>query len=153
MIEFLKSEKGEKVMYAAKDIAKYTVNKCIEDCRPISNLQLQKILYFCQKGYNKNTGLILFDDDFEAWQYGPVIPSVYRMFSLFGGMKVNRKVHEDALIDNIIQSIINPIIERYSSFTAWDLVSMTHQKDNAWDQVYQGGEGKKKVIPKDLIFS
>lgn len=140
-------------MYTAKDIAKYTVNKCIEDNRPISNLQLQKVLYFCQKEYYKNTGQVLFNEDFEAWQYGPVIPSVYRMFSLFGGMKINRIVHEDICVDSVTKRFINPIIEKYSSYAAWDLVSMTHRKGDAWDQVFQNGKGNKYPIPKDLIFA
>lgn len=140
-------------MYAAKDIAKYIVNRCIEHCRPISNLQLQKILYFCQKEYNQITGFALFEDDFEAWQYGPVIPSVYRVFSLFGGMKINRNVHEEVEIDPTTKTLINPIIDKYSGYAAWDLVSMTHQEGDAWDRIFQGGKGNKCIIPKKDIFA
>lgn len=140
-------------MYAAKDIARYTVNKCIKSNRPISNLQLQKILYFCQKEYNEKTGQALFDDDFEAWQYGPVIPSVYRMFSLFGGMKITRSVNEDIEIDEATKRLINPIIDKYSNYAAWDLVSMTHRKGDAWDKIFQGGKGNKLLIPKEMIFA
>lgn len=139
-------------MYAAKDIAKYIVNRCIEKHRPISNLQLQKILYFCQKEYKKNTGITLFRDDFEAWQYGPVIPSVYRMFSLFGGMKINRQANEEIEIDSDTRSVIDQIVDRYSSYPAWDLVSMTHKKGGPWDQVFKDGKGNKRTIRKELIF-
>lgn len=140
-------------MYAAKDIAKYTVNKCIKDHRPISNLQLQKILYFCQKEYNEKTGQALFSDDFEAWQYGPVIPSVYRMFSLFGGMKITRIVYEDIEIDETTKNLIDPIIDKYSNYAAWDLVSMTHRKGDVWDRVFKDGQGNRHLISKDLIFT
>ena len=66
-------------MYKAIDVAKYIVNKCIDDGYPISNLQLQKILYFIQRYYLQKDDQ-LFDDDFEAWQFGPVIPAVYYKF-------------------------------------------------------------------------
>ena len=59
--------------YSATDVARYMVNLCIEEKSPVSNLQVQKILYFCQQEYYVKTGTPLFDDDFQAWQYGPVI--------------------------------------------------------------------------------
>ena len=139
-------------MYAAKDIAKYIVNRCIERCRPISNLQLQKILYFCQRDFKQIDGSTLFRDDFEAWQYGPVIPSVYRMFSLFGGMKINRRVREEIEIDPDTRNVINRIVDKYSGYPAWDLVSMTHKKGDPWDQVFKDGKGNKRTIRKELIF-
>lgn len=140
-------------MYTAKDIAKYIVNKCIEDNRPVSNLQLQKILYFCQREYERTTGLTLFNDDFEAWPYGPVVPSVYKTFSLFGGMKINRKIKMDASIDPETCNVIDPIIEECSSYAAWDLVSKTHRCGGAWDQVFQNGKGNRSTIAKELIFA
>lgn len=140
-------------MYTAKDIAKYIVNKCIKDNRPVSNLQLQKILYFCQKEYREMTGLVLFNDDFEAWPYGPVVPSVYKTFSLFAGMKINREMEMDVSIDPETRNIIDPIIEKYSSFAAWDLVSITHRRGDVWDQVFQNGKGNRSTIAKELIFA
>lgn len=62
-------------MYSALDIAKYIISKCnIENC-PISNLQLQKILYNLQKALLQSEIMItekkssaLFGDKIEAWQ-------------------------------------------------------------------------------------
>ena len=52
----------------------------------LSNLQLQKILYLSQMVYaGKYNGARLIDDhDFDAWDYGPVLPAVYRRVSSFG---------------------------------------------------------------------
>ena len=49
-------------MYTALDFAKYIVKKCIDDGHPISNLQLQKILYYIQKDFLRR-GDIAFEDD------------------------------------------------------------------------------------------
>ena len=59
----------------ALDVAKYMVTKCVQDKCPISNLQVQKILYFIQKDFLQN-GSEAFSDDIEAWQFGPVVPEV-----------------------------------------------------------------------------
>lgn len=63
--------------YSALDVAKYIINKCTIEHDAISNLQLQKILYYIQKWFLQN-GLVAFDDDFEAWSFGPVVLSVYQ---------------------------------------------------------------------------
>ena len=61
--------------YQATDIAKYIINKCTIEKHAISNLQLQEILYYIQKEFLE-IGLKAFEDDFEAWPSGPVIPEV-----------------------------------------------------------------------------
>ena len=54
-------------MHTALDIARYIINKCIDLGRPVSNLQLQKILYYVQGEYmKKNDGEPLFSDEIEA---------------------------------------------------------------------------------------
>ena len=61
--------------YRAMDIAKNIINKCTTDQHPISNLQLQKILYYIQKAFLENDR-VAFEDESEAWQFGPVVPDV-----------------------------------------------------------------------------
>ena len=138
--------------YSATDVARYMVNLCIEEKSPVSNLQVQKILYFCQQEYYVKTGTPLFDDDFQAWQYGPVIPEVYKVFSLFGGMKISRRVGETAVIDGGTRAIIGPVIRDKRGKYPWDLVEITHQPGSPWDIVFAGGAGTGCVIDKSLIF-
>ena len=66
--------------YSAMEIAEYAVNRRYRLDMPISNLQLQKILYFLQVIYASKTDKLLFADQFEAWPYGPVIRDVYVEF-------------------------------------------------------------------------
>ena len=75
-------------MYKAIDLANYIVEKCIKDDNPITNLQLQKILYFIQKDFLKR-GTRAFSDDIEAWKFGPVVPNVYFYFCGFGAMPIS----------------------------------------------------------------
>ncbi|ACK50386.1 conserved hypothetical protein [Methylocella silvestris BL2] len=47
---------------------------------PISNLALQKLLYFAHGHFLIRTGVPLVQGAFEAWKYGPVHPAVYQAF-------------------------------------------------------------------------
>lgn len=139
----------------AMGLAKYVVDKCIEDSEPISNLQLQKILYYIQRNFLKR-GDPAFDDDIEAWQFGPVVPEVYYNFCGFGAMPISfliDNIDEDALFkDNTdAKQLVDTIVEEKRKLKPWDMVEDTHQKGGAWDTVYKGGEGNKKVIPRTLI--
>ena len=62
-------------MYKAVDLSKYIVIKCAVDDYPITNLHLQKILYYIQKDFLQKDKLAFFED-VEAWQFGPVVPVV-----------------------------------------------------------------------------
>ena len=135
-------------MYMAVDIAKYIINKCtIEQC-PISNLQLQKILYCIQRDFLQND-MLAFDDDFEAWPFGPVIPEVYYRYCGFGALGICIKYDVD--VDSDYAAIINPIIERKRMMNSWDWSKDINISGKAWDQVYDGGKGDHKIIPKRLI--
>lgn len=134
--------------YEAVHIAKYIINKCTIDQHPISNLQLQKILYCIQRDFLKND-MLAFDDDFEAWQFGPVIPEVYYLFCGFGAIRIQMKYDLD--ISSDYAALINPIIERKRLLNPWDWSEDINATGKAWDKVYSNGSGNHKVIPKQII--
>lgn len=150
----IKERKGELIMkieggkYSALYLAKYIIDKCAKDEYPISNLQLQKILYNLQKKLLKKE-TVLINDDFQAWAYGPVVPEVYFEFCSYGSMCIDEKY--DVKIENQIKNIIDPIIENLRKDEPWELVKQTHFKGGAWDTVYKNGSGNKSVIPLELI--
>ena len=67
-------------MFSAHNVAIYIINWCLDHNVPITNLKLQKLLYFVQGEYSRVKGTRLIADDFYAWQLGPVVPNV--LFSL-----------------------------------------------------------------------
>ena len=74
--------------YRALDIAKYIINHEHEEGREISNLRLQKLLYFIQAKFIVETGKPCFSDPIEAWDFGPVVTSVYHEYKLFGSFDI-----------------------------------------------------------------
>ena len=139
-------------MYNALDIAKYIVIKCMNDGRPITNLYLQKLLFYIQREYLFSTDEPLFRDSFEAWKFGPVVPKVYYRYCGFGGNEINFLI--DTTIQKIDQEdkkIINRITEAKRDLMPWDLVRETHQKGGAWDRVFNNGDGNRGLITKEYI--
>lgn len=137
-------------MYSAIDLAKYIVTKCTSENEPISNLQLQKILYYIQREFLQKQNVPAFRDEIEAWQFGPVVPNVYYRFCGSGAMPIQNSF-ENISINNRDKSCIDRIVEEKRLLSPWSLVEDTHKPDGAWTQVYRNGEGNHKPIPTDLI--
>lgn len=137
-------------MYSALDIAMYVVNKCtIDDCA-ISNLHLQKILYYLQREYLQRGMNGLFEDDICAWKFGPVVEAVYFFFCSNGASPIRRRYDVHIEAEDIL--IIDSIVEHYRSISPWDLVEETHKPGKAWAEVFNGGIGIYNVIPRELIM-
>ena len=138
-------------MYSVIDIAKYIVSKCARERHPISNLQLQKILYYVQKEYLKQNSRA-FSNDIEAWQFGPVGPEAYYHFASFGSMPITL-IYGNVDMPLKDKAIIDPIVEQKRNLNPWTLVDETHKPNGAWDKIYRKGVGNRDVIPTDLIKS
>lgn len=134
--------------YRALDIAKHIISKSTVDQQPVSNMQLQKILYYVQRTFLQN-GAVAFNDDFEAWQFGPVIPEVYYMYCGFGAAGIRMEYKMD--INKDYASIIDPIVEEKRKLNPWDMVEDTHRQGKAWEEIYNNGIGNRRIIPKELI--
>ena len=136
--------------YSAMDIAEYAVSRKYNLDSPISNLQLQKILYFLQVVYATSHGELLFSDQFEAWPYGPVIRSVYVRFSDFGGYPI--KCRFDTEIADPVRSFIDAGVDLLAGKSPWELVSISHAEDSPWDIVYNKQHNHKGLISNELIM-
>lgn len=138
-------------MNKAIDVAKYVINYCIDKGCPITNLQLQCLLYYLQQDFLQLTGKPLFEDDFTAWQFGPAIGDVYRHFCGFGALDLDIKVPEEFVFSEKHKIFMDFTIIQKKRF---DLLSMRSDicKDGlAWAQVYNGSKGLYYIIPKKLI--
>lgn len=134
--------------YSALEVSRYVLDYCLNAGSPISNLQLQKILYFLQGEYYKLTSNPLFEDEICAWKFGPVVPDVYYEFCIYGGTPIVN--HYDTNIDINDKTIINGVVEQYKEIPVWKLVEKTHETRAPWDQIFNT-LGDRSVIPKPVI--
>lgn len=135
-------------MYNVIEVAKFVISYCMKMGTPISNLHLQKILYYLQV-FCARQGFSLFEEDIYAWQHGPVIPEVYYMFSGYGASKIQNTYSTE--ISQAVQANILPIIEKLRTISPWTLVDMTHKPGLPWDRVYNGKINATGVIDKELL--
>lgn len=115
-------------MYDARKIADYVICYYENSGGLVSNLKLQKILYFLQAEYLVVKGKRLFEDEIEAWGCGPIIPSVYKEYSMFGSASIPgfNKTMPTISVDDIL--IINPILEKLRDMSSTYLTQITlHQ--------------------------
>lgn len=117
------------------------------DGREISNMMLQKLLYFAQ-GHNLGLrGQPIVDEAPEAWTYGPVFPTVYHQFKHYGGSNITnpvawydpnqgRNVSPPAIQDPEDWRMIEAVWNAYKDRSPIELSNMSHVKDGPWDKVF-----------------
>ncbi|HBQ89188.1 MAG TPA: hypothetical protein DD803_06975 [Alcaligenes faecalis] len=120
----------------------------------LTNLQLQKILYIAHMVHLGRTGQPLIDDQFfEAWDYGPVLPSVYRHVSGFGSRPIANvfAVIEDANHPAEIESIRNAV-GQFANIEPFQLVQILHDERSAWRGFYNPNF-RNTVIPTAAVLN
>jgi uncharacterized phage-associated protein len=117
-------------MIKALDVAMYFLSRANEsEESDISNLKLQKLIYYAQAYHLAIFESPFFDEDFEAWTHGPVCPSVYHQYKQFGALPINidsetdlNQFSEDQL------ELLEEIYDVFGQFSAWKLRNMTHEE-------------------------
>lgn len=131
-------------MLPVSTVANYFLTKTDEEAGDtISNLKLQKLLYFAQGFYLAITEEPLFVDSILAWRHGPVVRSVYGSYAGYGASPIpppeNFTLTE---IDEDTRDFLDEVYEVYGQFSAWRLREMTHEEPpwrDAWDPDSGGG--------------
>lgn len=141
--------KGEVSMYSALSVARHIIRKCDELGRTISNLKLQKILYFVQAEFLVDTNKPCFNEAIEAWSFGPVVPEVYRAYKVYGSANIPVRAASGVdFISQEDQQIIDAMVERCAAYSASQLVEITHHQE-PWIKAYK--QGYNQVITQDSI--
>ncbi|BDF72993.1 hypothetical protein CE91St41_39770 [Oscillospiraceae bacterium] len=129
----------------------------------ISNLKLQKLLYFVQAYFLSITSTHepCFGERIEAWNFGPVVPEAYHEYKQYGGGDIpsihsyrdndaqpwdtDRSVFEANRIKKGDRELINAVVDMFSDYTATDLVTITHNQ-TPWIEAYEPHENNEITI-------
>jgi uncharacterized phage-associated protein len=118
----------------------------------LTNLKLQKLLYLADMNYVGNTGERLLSEDFEAWDYGPVLPSVYHSCKSFGSKPVPDIFWGVGAISGSVEAQwIDVAWETLKDQTPGQLVDNTHWDRGAWAKKYVPGAKGLKIVTGDMI--
>lgn len=127
-------------------LSKYVISLFEDRDAPITNLKLQKVLYYIQGYFYRHFGKAAFSDEIYNWQYGPVVPVVYYEYNDNGSAPLkSREFLGDCTIADCEKKLIESIVDRCSSISTSRLVSMTHS-ENPWKT-----SGSGNVIGKSSI--
>jgi uncharacterized phage-associated protein len=128
-------------------------------CNELTPMKVQKLVYFAHGWYLALTGRPLVSDTIQAWQYGPVIPSLYQAFKEYGNSPIGTPAFQGSWHDgryawsvprletssiNVeeierARQVIRKVWDLYGSYTSIRLSNATHDPDGPWAQVYQDG--------------
>jgi uncharacterized phage-associated protein len=126
-------------MLSAKDVARYFLSKCDEEAGDtISNLKLQKLVYYAQGFHLALTeGDPLFVESIQAWRHGPVVRALYAEYASYGSGAIPSPIDFDpSTIPDGTRQILDEVYEVYGQYSAWRLREMTHAEPpwrDAWD--------------------
>lgn len=117
-------------MLTCHDVAKYFLSLTDEDSGElISNLKLQKLVYYSQGFHLALYGEPLFREEIEAWMHGPVVPELYHSFKEYGSGPIPKPVDVDFdIYPPKVKELLNDIYEVYGQFSAWKLRNLTHSE-------------------------
>lgn len=111
----------------ARKIAATIITRCQARRMEVSNLKLQKLLYYTQAWHLVFEDGPLFDDALEAWVHGPVVPKVFGDYKSFRWAPVTDPCippENDSEICNYIDIVLNA----YGPLSATDLERLTHSE-------------------------
>lgn len=129
-----------------RSICNLMLDEADRDGTRVTNLALQKLLYFAHARYLIEARTPLVSGYFEAWQYGPVHPAAYRAFKTAGDRPIDfRAERQDPLTgqrqqlpppeDDSIRRQIRAVMVSYGRLTPGRLVEISHAKGAPWDYV------------------
>ncbi|MEK6748472.1 MAG: type II toxin-antitoxin system antitoxin SocA domain-containing protein [Pseudomonadota bacterium] len=152
--------------YNAKAIANYFFDVAKEHRQSISPMKMQKLVYFAHGWYLAIKNEPLIDEQVEAWQFGPVIPSLYQEFKSYGKSEITAYATEFTGLSlatlsletpripdtQDLKDFLNKIWEVYGGLTAIQLSNLTHQCDTPWRKTWgENGVPKGTDINSDEI--
>jgi uncharacterized phage-associated protein len=119
--------------HKASDIAKVILRMADPEYGDIiSNLKLQKLLYYVQGFHLAMFNEPLFKEDIVAWNYGPVVPEVYREYKVFASGAIPQPQAEDVKAYDTLKKeqldLICEIYDLYGQYSALRLMNATHEE-------------------------
>lgn len=130
----------------------------------LSNLPFNKIIYFAHVWFLALHSRPLVDSSFEAWQYGPVHPQIYRQMKRYGDQAITGRLTridlttgKDVPFEVALAAEEMEHVEKMTLFygprsASW-LVEATHEHGAPWEQVWSAAKTRPDpgmVIPDDL---
>lgn len=138
-------------MISAADVSNFYIDMYMksEDC--MTNLRLNKFLYFAQGWSLVRLKKPLFNDTIEAWDYGPVVPNVYHKYYVCGKMPIDivSESYSEKVFTKEQKDLLLDIANKYGKYSTGELVNISHMPGSPWSAVY--ARSSSREIPLKSI--
>ncbi|AIL31966.1 hypothetical protein IX83_00270 [Basilea psittacipulmonis DSM 24701] len=139
-------------MLTCYDVAKYFLSLCNDDESGdlISNLKIQKLVYYAQGFSLAIHNKPLFQEKIQAWMHGPVVPDLYNKYKKYeNGALPTTDLNIDFDKFSVEEKkLLDDVYDVYGQFSAWKLRNMTHD-EMPWKSTYQ--LGKSNEISNEVL--
>lgn len=134
--------------YHAKTIAYVFVKKGIEEGLPVTQMKLQKMVYFAHGIHLALYNEPLIREHFQAWKYGPVVRDIYSYFKFYGSQPISDlswltlvgfKEEDLESLDERAHRSIDLTWDTLKGLNAGQLSNWTHKVGSPWADVYVDG--------------
>ena len=143
--------------YRAEDVANYLIFLASQENQEkeregVTNLKLQKVLYLAQAYYLAKLGKPLFAEKLEAWNYGPVVPEVYRKLKRYGSKPIISEEDKSTLAEED-KEVLRKVWDTFGGYSASRLVDIVHahtpwkEANNSVDKVISNKAIKDYYAP------
>ena len=145
-------EKEKKIDNSAEKAALYIIGSG----KGITNLLLQKILYYVKSISAIFNGVSIISEPCEAWKFGPVFPTVYEKYKEFGKMEITLNLSESYIMELYSEEerkIIDYVLNTFGIYNVWFLKDLTHMED-PWICARNGideNDSSRNVMDDQLI--
>lgn len=106
---------------------------------PLTNLKINKLLYYAYGVYLTLFSEHPFDERPEAWMYGPVFPTVYHSLKRYGSRPVTNLIRSEATgntTDDRLTEVVDAVLKAYGHLPESALVQATHVPHGPWARVF-----------------
>ena len=144
--------------YDARAIANFLLDYAAEKKMEVTLLWLQKVIFYAHGWYLSKKERPLVVQEFEAWEYGPVVRSLWDALKGSGKKPLppsarakrfdvieNAYKDIDDQLDEEAKLFLKEIFDAYSLADAFDLSNATHVAGSPWDQIWNAPNGSVTV--------
>lgn len=129
-------------MVTALNIANNFLERSFDENIRLSSMKIQRLIYILYRKYLKQTGYKLFSENFEAWQYGPVLPNVYCEFQNFKADSITcYALNSDYSVTKVemkkgtaFYDIFHEVWENYKHYSGVALSNFICKENGAWQK-------------------
>lgn len=146
------TEREKAATYDVRDVANFVLDSAEQRGIPITNLALQKLLYFIHGWFFSIYETPLIRNKFEAWQYGPVQRVLYNQFKHLKDQPIKgvratylnpdtgKPDYREPKLRPDHAAVVEQVLMKYEKFTAGELVDESHAEDGPWEYVWKQAE-------------